>query len=105
MVNDEYIDEREEFIERQHLSTLSIGGCTNFTSGTLAILHILESGIKPVYVAVISGTSGAYYFDTSQKTIDRNKKNIEKTHCENKEQQLMRQLVREGKVVSLDGGI
>ena len=91
-------------IERYSFKT-KVNGCRNFTSGTLAILHMLEKGYNPVYVAGISGTSGAYYFDTSQKTIDRNKKNIENTHCENEEQQLMRQLVREGKVVSLDGGI
>ena len=79
-----------------------VNGCKNFTSGTLAILHMIEKGHSPVYVAGISGSSGAYYFDQSQKTIDRNKKNINKTHCEDSEQQLFADLLKSGKVVKID---
>lgn len=89
----------------KYTSKFSIGGCTNFTSGTLAILHILESGINPVYVAGISGTSGAYYFDDSPETIKRNKKNIKKYHCDGVEQKLLKKLIMDKKIISLDGGI
>ena len=89
------------WIERYSFRT-KVNGCKNFTAGTLAILHMIEKGYSPVYVAGISGSSGAYYFDQSKKTIDRNKKNIEKTHCEDEEQKLFRDLLQSGKVVKLD---
>jgi hypothetical protein len=89
------------WIERYSFRT-KINKCKNFTSGTLAILHMIEKGYNPVYVAGISGSSGAYYFDQSQKTIDRNKKNIKKTHCEDEEQQLFNDLLKSGKIVKLD---
>lgn len=89
------------WIERYSFRT-KVNGCKNFTSGTLAILHMIEKGYSPVYVAGISGSSGAYYFDQSQRTIDRNKKNIKKTHCENEEQKLFKDLLQSGKVVKLD---
>ena len=88
-------------IERYSFMT-KVNGCKNFTAGTLAILHMIEKGYSPVYVAGITGSSGAYYFNQSQQTIDRNKKNIKKTHCETEEQQLFRDLLQSGKVVKLD---
>ena len=89
------------FIEEYSFRT-KVNGCINFTAGTLAILHMIEKGHGPVYIAGISGSSGAYYFDQSQKTIDRNKKNITKTHCEDKEQQLLADLLKSGKIIKLD---
>ena len=89
------------WIERYSFRT-KVNGCKNFTSGTLAILHMVEKGYSPVYIAGISGTSGAYYFDQSQKTIDRNKRNIKKTHCEDSEQQVLADLLSSGKVVKID---
>jgi len=78
-----------------------INGCKNFTAGTLAILHMLERGYDQVYIAGISGSSGAYYFDQRQKTIDKNKRNIVKTHCEPEEQMLLSHLIKSGKVINL----
>jgi len=88
-------------MERYSFKT-KVNGCKNFTSGTLVILHMLEKGYGPVYVAGISGSSGAYYFDQTPSTIDRNKRNIAKTHCEDEEQMLIRDLIKSGKVVRLD---
>lgn len=80
----------------------NVNGCKNFTAGTLAILHMIENGHSPVYIAGISGSSGAYYFDQSQKTIVRNKKNIKKSHCEPEEHFLLSKLLKSGKVIKLD---
>lgn len=88
------------WIERYSFRT-RVNGCKNFTAGTLTILHMLERGYDQVYIAGISGSSGAYYFDQSQKTIDKNKKNIAKTHCEPEEQMLLSHLIKSGKVINL----
>ena len=89
----------------RYTATVSEDGCSNFTSGTMAILHLLKKGIKPVYIAGMSGTSGAYYFDNSAKTVERNVKNIKKFHCDGSEQKLLKRLIANGNVISLDNGI
>ena len=90
------------FVEKYSFKT-KYNDCRKFTSGTLAILHWIEKGYNPVYIAGISGSSGSYYFDNSSKTVNFNKKNIEKFHCTNDEESdLIETLIKEGKVKILD---
>ena len=71
-----------------------------FTSGLLVILHILKMTGRPVHVVGIGGHSEpGYYYDQSDKIIDRINTDMKKLHDYDEEQKVLHELIHSGKIL------
>ena len=73
-----------------------------YTSGLLVILHIIEMTGRPLHVVGIGGHSDpGYYYDQSDKAVDKIKKDMNTLHDYEKEQKILSQLIDSGKILRL----